>query len=56
MRAAALAVALLVSCAPPPAPTKPPPPRTIVLWVWDRADDLRFLQPGEAEVAAGSEA
>jgi hypothetical protein len=52
MRAAALAVAILVSCASPPAPTKPPPPQTIVLWVWDRADDLRFLKPGEAEVAA----
>jgi hypothetical protein len=31
---------------------RPQPPDTLVLWVWDRADDLRFLRPGEAEVAA----
>ncbi len=34
------------------APVAPAPPPTIILWAWDRAEDLRFLQPGEAEVAA----
>lgn len=52
MRAALFAVALLLSCVPLRVPNKPPPPQTIILWVWDRADDLRFLKPGEAEVAA----
>ncbi len=26
-------------------------PPTLVLWAWDRAEDLRFLKPGQAEVA-----
>jgi hypothetical protein len=26
-------------------------PLTLVLWAWDRAEDLRFLKPGQAEVA-----
>ncbi|MEK7404159.1 MAG: hypothetical protein AAB225_03545 [Acidobacteriota bacterium] len=50
------AVVLLVAggCGrPQPRKTSPPkPPQTIVLWAWDRAEDLRFLKPGEAEVAA----
>ena len=31
--------------------SEPPPPDTIVLWAWERPEDLRFLEPGEAEVA-----
>jgi len=29
----------------------PAPPPTPVLWAWERPEDLRFLAPGEAEVA-----
>lgn len=39
---------LLAGCSRP-AETGPPP--KFVLWAWDRAEDLRFLKPGEAEVA-----
>lgn len=28
-----------------------PPPPEVVLWAWERPEDLRFLAPGEAEVA-----
>lgn len=35
---------LALACSPPP-----PPP---VLWAWDRPEDLTFLAPGEAAVAA----
>lgn len=43
---------LLSACAPAPAKlTPPPPPKKIVLWAWDRAEDLRFLKPDEAAVA-----
>jgi hypothetical protein len=28
------------------------PAKEVVLWAWDRAEDLRFLRPGEAQVAA----
>ena len=34
------------------SPKQTKPPATIILWAWDRAEDLRFLHPGEAEVAA----
>lgn len=34
------------------AKTTPAPKPRLVLWAWDRAEDLRFLKPGEAEVAA----
>lgn len=30
-----------------PVPEKP----MLILWAWDRAEDLRFLKPGDAEVA-----
>ena len=36
----------LASCGREPAPE-----REIVLWAWERPEDLRFLQPGEARVA-----
>jgi hypothetical protein len=50
-RVIALIGAAAISCGTRvPAPTPPPP--KIVLWAWDRAEDLRFLRPGEAEVAA----
>lgn len=53
MRAVLTICFLLTSCArSPQSPPKPAPPDKIFLWVWDRADDLRFLHPGEAEVAA----
>lgn len=52
MRPVLTLLLLLNSCArPPQSLPKPAPPKKIILWVWDRADDLRFLQPGEAEVA-----
>lgn len=54
MRAVLVLAVLLIGCGrqrkQPLA--KPTPPDKIILWVWDRADDLRFLKPGEAEVAA----
>lgn len=40
-------VALLLAAAPAPAPA----PR-FVLWAWERPEELTFLAPGEAEVAA----
>jgi hypothetical protein len=51
MRPAVLALVLLASCSRPQPPPVAAPPK-IVLWVWDRAEDLRFLKPGEADVAA----
>lgn len=41
---------LMCSCAHPAPPGAQPTP-ALVLWAWDRAEDFRFLQPGEAEVA-----
>lgn len=35
--------------------TQPKPPETIVLWAWDRAEDLRFLKLEEADVAVLAE-
>ena len=53
MRAGLTFLLLLTACARPQSNlAKPQPPETIVLWAWDRAEDLRFLKPGEAEVAA----
>ncbi len=42
-------LACLAACggARQPLPERP----TLVLWAWDRSEDLRFLKPGEAEVA-----
>lgn len=51
MRRLAAMLLLLGSCSRP-QPQPPAPPPKLVLWVWDRAEDLRFLKPGEAEVAA----
>jgi hypothetical protein len=31
--------------------SRPAPPETVVLWAWERPEDLRFLEPGEAEIA-----
>ena len=39
-------LATLASCE-----AKPEPPEVIALWAWERPEDLRFLSPGEAEVA-----
>lgn len=36
---------MLAGCAPAPKA-----PDTIVLWAWERPEDLRFLKPGQAEV------
>jgi hypothetical protein len=36
---------MLAGCA-----SAPKPPDTIVLWAWERPEDLRFLKPREAEV------
>lgn len=30
---------------------QPPPKPVLILWAWDRLEDLTFLQPGEAELA-----
>ncbi|MBM3764276.1 MAG: hypothetical protein FJW32_02705 [Acidobacteria bacterium] len=46
----ALACLILVGCGV--AKTTPAPKPRLVLWAWDRAEDLRFLRQGEAEVAA----
>jgi len=42
--ASVLGVLALLSCAPEPPPT-------IILWAWERTEDLRFLSPDEAEIA-----
>ena len=39
-------LATLASCEPASAP-----PDTLILWAWERPEDLRFLEPDEAEVA-----
>ena len=36
----------MIACAPAPQP-----PEHIILWAWERPEDLLFLAPGEAEVA-----
>ena len=46
----ALACLILAGCGT--ARTTPAPKPRLVLWAWDRAEDLRFLKPGEVEVAA----
>lgn len=45
----ALACLALAGCG---VATTPAPKPRLVLWAWDRAEDLRFLKPGEADVAA----
>ncbi len=40
----------LCVCTPPAEPPARPPPR-LVLWAWERPEDLRFLSPADAEVA-----
>lgn len=45
MAARALLLLLLVTAALAQSPP------TFILWAWDRAEDLRFLRPGEAEAA-----
>lgn len=42
-------IALLLTSALPGAAAEKP---RLTLWAWDRAEDLRFLKPGEADVAA----
>ena len=44
-RTATLLAILLSACSPAPELPK------LTVWVWERPDDLRFLQSGEAEVA-----
>ncbi len=48
MRPLPLIVALLTAAACTPSPT---PPSRLVLWAWERPEDLRFLAPDEAEIA-----
>lgn len=38
-------------CALVPVSTPSPPPRRIVLWAWERPEDLRFLAPHQADVS-----
>lgn len=42
---------LVCSCRTHNQPAVKRVPPTLILWAWDRAEDLRFLKPAEAEVA-----
>src|SRR5258706_1359506 len=46
-----LLMAMLYGCRRQTAPAARRAKPTLVLWAWDRTEDLRFLKSGEAEVA-----